>query len=181
MPVKEKDWRPRLPEAELHGRFIIAESALDEAARLLPTYRGTDGDHEGIVLMLGRELGDLTVILSVVAPEADHSPGHVMVNGTSVAALTGVAHKHGLAVLGQIHTHPSAWTEHSKGDDRLVLLKYDGMLSIIAPHYGCFGLRPVHSLGVHQLHDGRWYRVTVASAKAGIMVAPTSIDLRIGA
>ena len=89
MPIQEEDWRPRLPEAELRGRFIIAESALNEAARLLPTYRGMDGDHEGIVLMLGRKLDDLSVILSVVAPEADHGPGHIMVSGSSVAALTG--------------------------------------------------------------------------------------------
>ena len=181
MDIKETEWRPRLAEAKLRGRFIIAESVLNEAARLLPTYRGMDGDHEGIVLMLGREFDSLTLILSVVAPDADHGPGHVMVDGTSVAAVTEVAHKHNLAVLGQIHTHPSGWTEHSNGDDHLVLLKFDGILSIVAPHYGHFGLRPITSLGIHQLQEGVWHRVTDASAMAGITIAPMATDLRIGA
>lgn len=171
-------WQPRLPVRELRGEFLIAEGAIVAAELLLPSFRGPDGDHEGIVFLLGRETPKATIITTVLAPEADHGWGHVICNETQFAAATTAAHAHGLGVLGQLHTHGRAWTEHSIGDDTLIVMPFEGALSLIAPWYGRVGLRPLHNLGVHQHQDGRWVLVRPDSVHDRMHVIPASIDLR---
>jgi hypothetical protein len=171
-------WQPRLPILPLAGTFQITEGALVATERLLPTYRGPDGDHEGIVFLCGRELGKTTVLTTVIAPDCDHGPGHVMCSMAEVQAVTAHAHDVGLGVLAQVHSHPSAWSEHSVGDDTMVLMPFEGMLSIVVPHYGHHGMRPLHSLGVHQYRSGQWVRVEPHTIKAGVTVLPGFLDLR---
>jgi hypothetical protein len=86
----------------------MAESAVIAAERLLPSYRGPDGDHEGIVFLLGRETATATIITTVLAPEADDSWDRVICDEDQFAAATTTAHAHGLGILGQLHTHGSA-------------------------------------------------------------------------
>lgn len=170
--------RPRLSILPLAGRFQVTEAALSATERLLPTYRGPDGDHEGIVFLCGRELGATTLLTSAIAPECDHGPGHVMCSLTEVQRVTRCAHEIGLGVLAQVHSHPSAFSEHSVGDDTMVLMPFEGMLSIVVPHYGHHGMRPLDSLGVHQHRAGRWVRVEPRTIQAGITILPGSLDLR---
>jgi hypothetical protein len=171
-------WRPRLAVRPLRGRYLITQAAVDAAARLLPTFRGPDGDHEGLVFLLGRELGPITLLTTALAPDADHGPGHVMCDEAAVAAAARAARSHGLGILAQLHSHPRAWTEHSEGDDRLVLMPFEGMLSLIAPWYGRVGLQPLHALGVHQHQDGEWVLAEPASVRERLHVIPDGIDLR---
>lgn len=169
--------RPQ-PRADLRGRFILAAQALEAAERLLPTYRGPDGDHEGIVFLAGREFGKFTILMSAVAPNARHSRGGVFCDPTDISAVQFAAREMGLGLLCQVHSHPGACTEHSAGDDELVLMPFEGMLSIVVPHFACFGMRPVENLGVHQLQDGRWVAVDPGSAREGITLARGEVDLR---
>lgn len=164
--------------AELRGRFLIAEGALIAAERLLPTFRGPGGDHEGVVFLLGRELPGAVLFTTVLAPEADHGPGHVISAPGQVAAASKAARALGLGILGQIHTHPGPISHHSSGDDYLAVLPYEGMISVVVPHFGHHGLRPLHSLGVHQFQDGRWILVTAASVRERFTPIPSALDLR---
>lgn len=162
----------------LRGEFAISEAALLASERLLPTFRGPDGDHEGILYLLGRELDELTFYTTVLAPEADHGYGHVICEPPAIATAQRSAREHGLAILGQLHSHPSDLTEHSEGDDDLVLMPFEGMLSLVAPWYGRVGLQPLAGLGVHQFQDGRWQLIDPRSVSAHFHVLPTGIDLR---
>lgn len=171
-------WRPRLPVAPLQGLFVISEAAIEAAERLLPTYRGCGGDHEGIVYLCGREFGDVTVLITAVAPAADHGPRHVFCSERDIDQIVTAAHSHRLGVLAQIHSHPGGWTEHSRGDDDLVLMPFEGMLSVVVPHYGRYGIRPIHHMGVHQYQDGRWVIADPSTTRASITVVPAGIDLR---
>lgn len=168
----------KLPTGGLRGRFTIAEAALDAAERLLPTFRGPDGDHEGMIFLLGRELDDLTIYTSTLAPNADHGEGHVVCAPEDISAAQRGARAAGLGLLAQLHSHPRAGTQHSEGDDDLVLMPFEGMLSIVAPWYGRTGLRPLHGLGVHQYQDGRWVLMTPGSVREKFTIAPQAIDLR---
>jgi hypothetical protein len=174
-------WRrpqPRLSSRPMVGLFAISEPVIDAAERLLPTFRGIDGDHEGILFLLGVERPSETLFLSVAAPDAEHDPGRVHVSREAVLGVAKAGRRLGMAVLAQIHSHPGSWTEHSLGDDSMVLMPFEGMLSIVVPHYGQFGLRPIDSLGVHQFQGGQWVRCEIASIRGGIRVVPASIDLR---
>jgi proteasome lid subunit RPN8/RPN11 len=168
----------RLATRPLRGRFAITDAALSAAERILPTFRGPDGDHEGIAFLLGFELESITIFTSVLAPEGDHGPGHVFCSREQVLAASRAARAAGVSLLGQLHSHPHASSFHSEGDDHMVLMPFEGMLSIVAPHYGHFGLRPLDSLGVHQFQDGRWVACTRDSLSGRLLILPTEIDLR---
>lgn len=174
----DRGWKPRLPVRDLRGRFLVSEHAIMAAERLLPSFRGPDGDHEGIVFLLGHEAPSATLITTVLAPEADHGWDHVICSEDQFAAATTTAHSHGLGILGQLHTHGNASTEHSVGDDTLILMPFEGSLSLIAPWYGRVGLRPLHGLGVHQYQDGRWVLIHPDGVREHMHLLPSSVDLR---
>ena len=60
----------------------------------------------------------------------------------------------------------------------MVFMPFEGMLSIVVPYYGHFGLRPLDSLGVHQFQDGRWVLVDRDSVYHHFLVIPNSLDIR---
>lgn len=171
-------WKPRLPTRPLRGVHVITESAINEAERLLPTYRGPDGSHEGILFLAGREVGEFRLYTTVIAPKAQHGPERVHCDEHAVLEVAQEAHRHRLGVLAQLHSHPGAWTEHSVGDDRMILMPFEEMLSLVAPHYGLHALRPLHTLGVHQFQDGRWVACEPRSIRERLTVVPSSVDLR---
>lgn len=171
-------FKPRHRVRPLLGRFEIVDAALTAAERLLPTFRGVDGDHEGIVFLFGRELGERTIYTTVIAPEADHGWGHVHCSHEQIHAVVREGRRLGLALLAQLHSHPGSWTEHSEGDDDMIVMPFDGMLSIVAPHYGGHGLRPLDSLGVHQFQGGEWVLCERDSVHAQFAIVPAEVDLR---
>lgn len=178
MGWRRDTFKPRLPQRAVEGRFAFCESVILEAERLLPAYRGVDGDHEGIVFLLGRRMADLTIYSTAVAPRANHSAGRVQCSHEDVAEVLAFARPRRLALLGQVHTHPGEWTEHSRGDDRMITMPFQGMLSIVVPRYGLYGLRPLESLGIHQYQSGTWVGCTTASIREALVVWPASADLR---
>jgi hypothetical protein len=171
-------YRSEWPIAPIHGSFLVAESALDTLDRILPTYRSVDGLHEGIAFLCGVEKGDLTVLLTAIAPEADHGVGHVSCSAKQMAAVSAAARSFGLGVLTQVHSHPSPYTGHSFGDDEMIFMPFEGMLSIVVPSYGRFGVRPLDSLGVHQFQNGRWVLCERESVRRAIAILPAKVDLR---
>jgi hypothetical protein len=170
-----------LPRGTLRGRFYILETVVDALERVLPTYRGPDGNHEGIAFLFGRALSaDATIFLTAIAPNADHRRGYVRCSEQQVAEATAAMRQLGigLGLLAQVHTHPGEYTMHSPGDDTMVFMPFEGMLSIVAPYYAHFGLRPIDSLGVHQFQDGRWVLAEREGVRHNFLVVPNSVDVR---
>jgi proteasome lid subunit RPN8/RPN11 len=168
----------RLEERPLRGRFAITDAAVAAAERVLPTFRGPDGDHEGIVFLAGFELAGLTLFTAVIAPEAEHGRGHVFCSREQMLAAQRGARASGVSILGQLHSHPGPSSYHSKDDDEMVHMPFEGMLSLVAPRYALWGLRPLENLGVHQFQDGRWVVCERKSVHASFRVLPSEIDLR---
>ena len=61
----------------------------------------------------------------------------------------------GLGILAQVHSHPGRDTRHSDGDDDLVVMPFENMLSLVAPYYGR-AIRAITDFSVHQFQDRRW-------------------------
>lgn len=169
-----------LPQGPLQGRFLLPEPMVSETRRALvdTALNGIrDGGHEGLVYWAGCEMESVTAFLSVIVPGSDHGPQHVMVPGPEVTRAARSARAHNMGILAQVHSHPGSDARHSDGDDDLILLPFEGMLSIVAPRYG----QDVHTLAdltIHQFQDGRWVLCDDASVERGFEVIPTSIDLR---
>jgi hypothetical protein len=163
----------------MRGRVIITEPSWTAAQRILPSYRGRRGDHEGIAFLFGvRPSPDTQLITTAIAPEADHGAQHVLCNEEQMLAATLAGRTHRITLLGQLHSHPTSWTEHSPGDDELVFLPRESMVSIVAPHYGRTGLQPIATLGFHQFQEGRWVLIDPDSVSEGVTMLPAGIDLR---
>lgn len=168
----------RISIQPLRGRFLILDDVVEALERMLPTYRGPDGTHEGIALLCGVEAPPATLFTTALFPAAEHGEGYVRASEEQFAAASARAREHGLGVLAQVHTHPGGRTVHSCGDDDMVRPRFEGMLSVVVPHHGRFGLRPLDSLGVHQLQDGAWVLAEPGSVRENFVVIPSSVDLR---
>jgi len=169
-----------LPAGDLRGTFLVSQAVLDATRAALTSFAprdAADGGHEGIVYWCGRELADLTVFLHAVVPEADHGPQHVFVSKAAVGQMQRHARRLRLGVLCQVHSHPGADARHSDGDDELILLPFEGMLSIVVPNFGR-GWGCISDTCVHQFQAGRWVLCSVASLRERLITIPAEHDLR---
>jgi len=153
-----------LPEVTARGRLIVTEGVVGPTLAALQA-SSTDGrPDEGLVLWLGRNIQDSTVVLACSAPRSRHTFGSVHIDERAVGSVTAAARRHSLGVVAQVHSHPGWDTRHSDGDDRLVLMPYEGMFSLVVAHYGLASIHPEDGAGLHQFQDGRWAQVTNADA-----------------
>lgn len=148
-----------LPSAQARGRLIVSQAVVDDTMLGVRSFRGLDGPHEGIAFWGGRSIGADALITMVVVPQAEHTWGSVRVGERAVSAAARAMRPFGAGLLAQVHSHPGGGTQHSDGDDDLVLMPFDGMFSLVVPHYAAGRFEPA-VVGVHQHQDGRWTLIT---------------------
>lgn len=147
-----------LPRGPLQGEFILSGRIMAETRSALLQFAeaGADeGGHEGICYWAGKELPGKTTFEAVMVPDARHRRGSVFVSAAAYGAMSRRARRLGFGILAQIHSHPGADTRHSDGDDKLVIMPFEGMLSLVAPRYGC-GLHTFDDFSVHQYQSKAW-------------------------
>jgi hypothetical protein len=168
--AEEEGYRLRpLPTGPARGRLIVTAAVVDETMLGLRSFRGADGEHEGIVFWGGRSIGPDTVITAAVVPDAQHTWGSVRVDERAVAAAARAMRPYGAGMLAQVHSHPGAGTHHSDGDDDLVLMPFEGMFSLVVGNYAAGSFEPP-ALGVHQFQGGRW--VLLTNSEEAVLVVP---------
>jgi len=156
------------------GRYQIANNLIYETRLALSSFYEAgraEGGHEGICFWAGRERHDRTTFEAVVVPNgARHGPYGVFVSATAFGNAADNAHQMGLGILAQVHSHPSAHTVHSDGDDELVVMPFEHMLSLVAPFYGRT-VRSIDDFSVHQFQNHRWILCSKESVRSGFEVA----------
>ena len=163
-----------LPRATLRGRYEISPNLIDDTQRALSTFYEAgrhEGGHEGLCYWAGREQPYLTSLEAVVVPIAHHGKYGVFVSEAAFADVARRARARGLGVLAQVHSHPGHDTRHSDGDDDLVVMPFQNMLSLVAPYYGQL-LRAITDFSVHQYQDRRWVLCDRKSVSASFETAP---------
>lgn len=174
---QERNWqRTFWPTGALRGQFLMPNHLLSATESALVTFRGPEGPHEGIVFWGGMEMEGITLFTTAITPRAVHTKGSVQCDEAAVREVVHALRPHGLGLLAQVHSHPSGDARHSDGDDSMVLLPFEGMLSIVVPWYGKDGMHPLSSCGIHQFQEGRW--VLCNTNLDGIQVVPGMVDLR---
>jgi hypothetical protein len=169
-----------LPTGPIIGEFIVAQHLVPATRDALVEFALgglEDGGHEGLVLWAGRELGAVTVYVTVIVPRAEHGPQGVHVTREGVGDAARAARERRLGILAQVHSHPGPDGRHSDGDDDLVMMPFSGMLSIVAPHYGR-DFRHITDCAVHQYQQGRWVWCDPESVARNIILAPVTLDTR---
>ena len=148
-----------LPTGPATGALLVADGVLVPTSAALQASSGDCRPHEGLVLWLGRTIESTTIVLACAAPPNFSGPGRVHLSERGVGATARAARAHGLGVVAQVHSHPGHDTRHSDGDDRLVLMPFEGMFSLVIASYGRGSLHPEEGAGLHQHQDGRWVMV----------------------
>lgn len=172
-----------LPITNLTGSFLVTEQVLASTQKALQTFALDgirDGGHEGMVFWAGREVAGDTMFLQAVVPDAEHSHGRVHASKAAVGAAARAARGYSLGIICQVHSHPGSDTRHSDGDDDLVLLPFEGMLSIVVANFG-IGFVSLAQASVHQFQNGHWALCNPASVDHGVKVLPAEVDLRVRA
>lgn len=118
----------------------------------------------------------ITLFTTAITPRAVHTKGSVQCTEAAIREVVHALRPHGLGLLAQVHSHPSGDARHSDGDDLMVLLPFEGMLSIVVPWYGKDGMYPLSSCGIHQFQERHW--ILCNKNLDGIQVVPGEIDLR---
>ncbi len=172
--------RTPLPTGSLRGLFFLAEPLIEATREALVRFAVAglfDGGHEGLVFWCGRETESCTVFLQTVVPDAVTSAQRVMVDRLAVGDVQRAAREVQLGVLCQVHSHPGTDARHSDGDDSLILLPFENMLSIVIPNFGG-NFTSIDSACVHQFQEGRWVLCTTTSVQTNLVVVPSLRDLR---
>lgn len=163
-----------LPKATARGRLLVAEHVIAPTrAALLSASTAGEAD-EGLVLWLGRNIGDTSIVVSCATPRTTSTWGSVSVDASTIGSVMTAARAVGLGVIAQVHSHPGWDTRHSDGDDQLVFMPYEAMFSVVVAEYGQGSVLPEAGAGLHQYQDGRWVQVTDHDA---IVVVPPMVTV----
>ena len=128
-----------LPRGILCGRYRISPGLIHDTQQALQEFYELgrhEGGHEGLCYWAGREDADLTSLEAAVVPAARHGRFGVFVSEAAFAEVARQARAMGLGILAQVHSHPGRVARHSDGDDDLVVMPFENMLSLVAPYYG---------------------------------------------
>ncbi len=165
-----------LPVSSNIGHIIVSEAIAKQARITLQRFSGPDGRHEGLIYWLGRRIGNDSLVLSSVVPDCEHSPQRVMTSEKIIGKTMKLARKLGLAIIAQVHSHPGADTRHSEGDDKLVLMPFNGMFSLVIGNYGMGGITPNNGLGLHQFQNSQWFQISRECDDA-LIITPTIFEV----
>jgi hypothetical protein len=170
-----------LPKGELHGTFLVTTGVIQATRAAVSSFAHAgvyEGGHEGIAYWAGREMADCTVFMQALIPVADHSNGRVMVSELELSRVRRAASRDRLGLLAQIHSHPGPDARHSDGDDDLVLMPFENMLSIVLPHFG-FLFETMADACVHQFQAGKWVLCSEKSVRDQMRVISEVADMRV--
>lgn len=166
-----------LPTAELVGDFLISDRAIQDLFNALrqQSREGRDSDgNEGLAFLAGSRGDVQTFYSTVIIPQVRNTFGSVFVDPGEFGRCAKRARAVGLQILGQVHSHPGTCCHHSDGDDKLIIMPFDGMLSIVVPDYASRDV-PLSLCGVHQYQRGAWRLCTDSSVRAHFVTAPSVI------
>jgi proteasome lid subunit RPN8/RPN11 len=174
---KRKQRRPNL-QVPSAGTILIGANVIEETVSALRRSGTPDESHEGVVYWAGRRLGPDAVVTTCIAPAAETTYGSFATSSSTNAKVVMFLAQEGLELLGQVHSHPGRFVDHSHGDNERALMPYEGLLSIVVPHYGRRGMQPLTDCGIHFFEGGAFRRLTNLEIESRFRIVSHFADLR---
>jgi proteasome lid subunit RPN8/RPN11 len=175
-------WRRRKVSPEPHpvvpSSIWISTQLLDRTADVLRASGDGHETHEGVAYWAGRRAGNECFVTTCIAPSATTTYGSFDTSAHTNAKVVMYVAGAGLELIGQIHSHPGRFVDHSDGDDQRALMPYEGFLSIVVPHYARGGMRPLTICGVHVFEQSQFRRLSKPEIEACFHVIDAFADLR---
>lgn len=158
-------------------RLVLPQGIVPKIVKLLRSYG--DGDaHEGVVYLGGVETAEQSVALIAIAPVATTTRGSFRTDLAANTAVVSTLATQGLILIGQAHSHPGDWVDHSDGDDTGALVRFEGYWSLVVPAFARRGLLPLTRCGIHLYERGHFARLTDTAVAARVRMIPQVVDLR---
>lgn len=105
---------------------------------------------------------------AVVVPRQRQTWGNYSIAAAAMREVHDRVAPFELRNLAQIHSHPGALVEHSRYDDDMANSRR--AVSIVLPHYGCWGDQWPRGVGVHEFQDDYWYLLSDEAAASRVAV-----------
>lgn len=132
---------------------------------------------EGIVYWFGVEAGAMSVVTTLVVPQARAAAGCVSTSAEANAEALTVVVGTPLVLVGQAHSHPANKVRHSRVDDRDTFARFDGAISVVVPYFGRRGVN-LGRCGVHRHECGSFRLLGRGEIYRHIVVLPGEADFR---
>jgi hypothetical protein len=156
--------------------IYIADTLSDRTAALLDSFAAVRPS-EGVVYWYGLELGNRAVVTTLIVPDAATHSGAIhtseTANARTLEAIVGTP----LQLLGQAHSHPGPHVQHSATDDTETFARFEGMISVVVPYFGRYGLHP-HACGIHRYLQGGFWPIPAEDVGRHLVVLPGERDFR---
>jgi len=167
-----------VPSQDPVGLVWVHESVIRKTVAVLQASGDPHDPHEGIVYWAGRRLAGEAVVTTCIAPAARTTRASFETSSLTNAKVVMYLATAGLELIGQVHSHPGEFIDHSKGDDRRALMPYPGFLSVVVPSYARGGMLPLTICGVHAFQDSKFRRLSGSEIDARFRIVPEFGDLR---
>jgi hypothetical protein len=131
---------------------------------------------EEIVYWAGTKRADVCSALTVIRPDARLTRGSFRTTPEANAEVIAFLSDRGLAMVGQVHTHPGEWVDHSEGDDEDAFMPTENYISIVVPTYCRRGMLPIGRCGVHRYEGRRFRRITGEELRASVCIVGLKQD-----
>ena len=127
---------------------------------------------EHVAFLDGIETDDYKVVTTTTIPKAKLAPRTYTICPAAMAEAGKHLFEYGLVRIAQVHSHPSAFVEHSPYDDEMAYSRHEGAMSIVLPHYAKKNAT-LESAGVHVYQSRRWIRIDPAQISDWIRIVPS--------
>src|SRR5258708_929140 len=125
-------WRRRKisrePEPSSLSPIWVSTQLLDRTANVLSASGDGREAHEGVAYWAGRRAGGECFVTTCIAPTATTTYGSFDTSAHANANVVMYLASAGLELIGQVHSHPTRFVDHSDGDDERALMPYEGFL-----------------------------------------------------
>lgn len=155
--------------------FAITDAVVTQSEHWLrsPRWNG----RESIVYWAGLKREDVWLVTTVIKPKAVTRRGSFTTSSRHNARVIEFLSDAGLALLGQVHTHEASFVNHSQGDDEDAFMPRENSMSLVVPHFGREGMRPLDRCGVHRYEAGRFRRLDAEEIESDLCIVPMSRNL----
>jgi hypothetical protein len=156
----------------------LPDGLLDASISIMKPH-GEQGN-EGLALWLGTIDDEERAIVShVVALHGSGfatSPLHMRLSLRAMAALTEMADRLGVYLLGQIHSHPGSFTELSEVDKECGMRTND-FLSVVCPHYAQRTDTTLDDCGIHVFENGGFRRLNAIEVTRRLICVTSKFEV----
>lgn len=139
-------------------KYVIPKDAIIHTQKVLEDYANLTPSNEGLVYWAGKKEADLVTVSLVIAPKTTSDWGYISTSNRANFDVVKTLAENYKIHIGQVHSHPGSFVDHSDGDDHDASFKIEGLVSIVVPNYCKDGMLPLTKCGIHRYDNRNFHR-----------------------